>query len=89
VIEYYQAARKLNEPFDVVIMDLTVPGGLGGQEAIAHLRDFDPNIKAIVSSGYANDPIIAEYEKIGFCGFVIKPYRFDELNKVLNQVVNK
>jgi PAS domain S-box-containing protein len=89
VIEYYQAARKLNEPFDVVIMDLTVPGGLGGQEAIAHLRDFDPNIKAIVSSGYANDPIIAEYEKFGFCGFVIKPYRFDELNKVLNQVVNK
>lgn len=87
VIEYYQAAQKLNEPFDVVIMDLTVPGGLGGQEVIAHLRDFDPNIKAIVSSGYANDPIIAEYEKFGFCGFVIKPYRFDELNQVLNRVV--
>lgn len=89
VIDYYQSAKKLNEPFDVVIMDLTVPGGLGGQEAIAHLRDFDPDIKAIVSSGYANDPIIAEYERFGFCGFVIKPYRFDELKEVLNRVVQR
>lgn len=89
VIECYQSAKKLNEPFDIVIMDLTVPGGLGGQEAIVHLRDFDPDIKAIVSSGYANDPIIAEYERFGFCGFVIKPYRFDELKEVLNRVVQR
>lgn len=89
VIEYYQAALNIKEPFDVLIVDLTVPGGLGGQEAIAYLRDFDPNVKAIVSSGYANDPIISEYEKYGFSGFVIKPYRFDELNEVLNRVVKK
>lgn len=89
VIEYYQEAINLKEPFDVLIMDLTVPGGLGGQEAIAYLRDLDPNVKAIVSSGYANDPIISEYEKYGFCGFVIKPYRFDELNEVLNRVIKK
>ncbi len=89
VIECYREAINFREPFDVVIMDLTVPGGLGGQEAIAQLRDLDPNIKAIVSSGYANDPIISEYERFGFRGFVIKPYRFDELNEVLNRVIEK
>jgi PAS domain S-box-containing protein len=87
-IELYKRAKESGEPFDVVIMDLTVPGGMGGQEAIAHLRDFDPNVKAIVSSGYANDPVIADFERYGFHGVVSKPYKIDELNEVLQQVVN-
>ncbi|HBF38562.1 MAG TPA: hypothetical protein DDW50_14745, partial [Firmicutes bacterium] len=86
-IEIYRQALEEGNPFDVVIMDLTVPGGMGGQEAISHLRDIDPTIKAVVSSGYANDPIISNYEQFGFCGVVTKPYKFDELIKVLNQVV--
>ncbi|HEX3046163.1 MAG TPA: PAS domain S-box protein [Bacillota bacterium] len=89
VIERYRQFKELGVPFDVVIMDLTIPGGMGGQEAIAHLRDFDPNIIAIVSSGYANDPIMANYERFGFCGFVSKPYKFDELNEVLHRVALK
>ncbi len=88
-IELFKKALETDEPFDIIIMDLTIPGGLGGQETIAHLRNIDPNIKAIVSSGYANDPIIADYENYGFSGMVAKPYRFDELNKVLTKLLNK
>jgi PAS domain S-box-containing protein len=88
-IDLYKQAKESGEPFDVAIMDLTVPGDMGGQEVIAHLRDYDPNIKAIVSSGYANNPIIAEYERFGFCGVVSKPYKIDELVGVLNKVMNK
>ncbi len=86
-IEMYRQALEEGIPFDVVIMDLTVPGGMGGQEAIFHLRNIDPYIKAVVSSGYANDPIISDFERFGFSGVVIKPYKFDELIGVLNQVV--
>lgn len=87
-IEQYKHAKVLGEPFDAMIMDLTVPGGMGGQEAIAHLRDFDPKVKAIVSSGYANDPIMSDYERYGFVGVVSKPYKIDELNEVLQRVIN-
>ena len=87
-IEAYQAAKLSGEPFDAVIMDLTVPGGMGGQETVAILRDFDPKIKAVISSGYANDPIIADYERFGFMGVVSKPYKIDELNEVLLKVIN-
>ncbi len=89
VIRIYQQAKNTGEPFDVVIMDLTIPGGMGGQEVIAHLRDIDPHIKAIVSSGYANDPIMADYERHGLCGVVSKPYKFEELNLILNRVVER
>jgi PAS domain S-box-containing protein len=86
-VKEYRKALEEGLPFDVVIMDLTVPGGIGGQEAITHLLSIDPNVKAIVSSGYANDPIIADYERFGFSGVVTKPYKFDELNRVLNRVM--
>lgn len=87
-IKAYQDAKLSGVPFDAVIMDLTVPGGMGGQETIAILRDFDPKIKAIISSGYANDPIIADYERFGFMGMVNKPYKIDELNEILLKVIN-
>lgn len=86
-IAVYKSAFENGQPFDVVIMDLTIPGGMGGQEALAHLLAIDPEIKAIVSSGYANDPIIADYQKYGFAGVVIKPYKFDELSEILAKVL--
>lgn len=85
-IELYKQAKLSGAPFDVVIMDLTIPGGMGGQECIADLRDFDPKVKAILSSGYANDPVMSDYERYGFVGMVNKPYKIDELNQVLNAV---
>lgn len=70
-------------PFDVVILDLTVPGGMGGHEALERLRELDPEVQAVVSSGYSNDPIMSEHEVFGFCGVVTKPYTFTELRDVV------
>lgn len=88
-IQLYQQALDSGNPFDIVIMDLTIPGGMGGQDAINYLMELDPCVKAIVSSGYANDPIMADYQRFGFCGVVTKPYQIDELVEVLNRVVDK
>ncbi len=89
VIEIYEAGMKSGKPFDAVIMDLTIPGKMGGKEAIKELIKIDPDVKAIVSSGYSNDPIIAEYKKYGFSGFIVKPYRLEELSEVLHKVITK
>jgi CheY-like chemotaxis protein len=85
----YKQSFQSGEPFDVVIMDLTITGGMGGQETIAHLRDIDPKIKAIVSSGYANDRVLSEYERYGFKGIVEKPYTIGTLIEVIDQVTKQ
>lgn len=87
-IELYQQACNNNCPFDVVLMDLTVPGGMGGEEALKELKKIDPQVKAIVSSGYADAPIIAHYQEYGFQGFVAKPYNIEELSETLRKVMN-
>jgi PAS domain S-box-containing protein len=86
-IEAYRAARAQGRPFDLVILDLTVKGGMGGKETIRRLRRIDPEVKAIVSSGYANDPGVTQYSDYGFCGVVAKPYRFDEIRQQLSAVL--
>jgi DNA-binding NarL/FixJ family response regulator len=68
-------------------MDLTVPGGMGGREALKRLREIDPHIKAIVSSGYSNDPIMADFRKHGFSGIVTKPFRVKDLSDVMHRVI--
>jgi len=86
-IEMYKKAEQSKEPFDVVILDLTVPGGMGGKECIKKLMDIDPDIKAIVSSGYSTDPIIADFRKYGFCGMIAKPYRIQDLGEELHKII--
>ncbi len=86
-LELFRKARQRGEPFDAVILDLTIRGGMGGKEAIRELLAIDPDIKAIVSSGYSNDPIIAEYGKYGFKGAIIKPFKINELGKILYKVM--
>ncbi|MDP8276450.1 MAG: response regulator [Candidatus Euphemobacter frigidus] len=88
-IEVFQKAREEGFPFDVVILDLTVPGGMGGKEAVRRLKEIDPGLRAIVSSGYSNDPIMAEYKKFGFDAVIAKPYKIMLLGKVLNRVMEK
>jgi PAS domain S-box-containing protein len=85
-IRRYREAAEVGKPFSAVIMDLTIPGGMGGKEAIKRLLEFDPQARAIVSSGYSNDPVMAEFQKHGFRGVVAKPYQIHELAKVLRDV---
>ncbi len=86
-ISLYRTARDSSYPFEVVVLDLTVPDGMGGMEAIERLREIDPEIKAVVSSGYSNDPIMADYTKYGFRGVVAKPYSAKELSQTLERVI--
>ena len=85
-IEMYNDAQKRGKPFDTVIMDLTVPGGMGGKEAIRKLKKLDPKVKALVSSGYSNDPIMSNFSDYGFLGVVKKPYRIQEMSAALESV---
>lgn len=82
----YAAALGAGFPFDVVIMDLTVPGGMGGAEAARQILAIDPEAKLVVSSGYSEDPVMANYRNYGFCAAIEKPYRANELASRLDDI---
>jgi PAS domain S-box-containing protein len=88
-IEKYRKAMNSGSPFGVVIMDLTVPGGLGGKETIVEILKIDPNAKAIVSSGFSDDTVIAKFADYGFKGIAIKPYTMAKLQEVINRVLRE
>ena len=80
-------ARRAGRPMDVVVMDLTVPGGMGGAEALRALRAIDPAVRAVVTSGYSNDPVMSRYREHGFSGIVTKPYTVDELAAAVAEAI--
>ena len=86
-IELYKRARESEKSFDAVILDLTVPGAMGGKDAMKILLQIDPDVRAIVSSGYSNDPVMTEFSEYGFSGVVAKPYKIDELSEALHKVI--
>ena len=88
-IDLYQEARNAGTPFDAVIMDLTIPGGMGGKETMKKLLEIDHDVVGVVSSGYCNDPILAQYRDYGFCGVVTKPYNMEELSRVLHELLSR
>jgi PAS domain S-box-containing protein len=88
-VEKFVQAHGSGQAFAGVILDLTVPGGMGGKEALARLLEIDPQIKAVVSSGYSDDPVMADFQTYGFSGVIAKPYKIEELGKMLNQVIMK
>ncbi|MCX7002455.1 MAG: PAS domain S-box protein [bacterium] len=83
----YRQAQAAGTPFDAAIMDLTIPGGIGGKDAIKDILAMDPHAKVIVSSGYADDPVMANYADYGFKGVAAKPYSLHDLQEVLGQVL--
>jgi signal transduction histidine kinase/ActR/RegA family two-component response regulator len=88
-IEMYRRAKETKNPFDAVILDLTVQGGKGGKQTLKELQAYDPDVTAIVSSGYSNDLVLSEYQEYGFKGSVSKPYRIQELGNTLSSILKK
>ena len=86
-VNMYKRSVESGAPFDVVIMDLTIPGGIGGKEAVKELLKINPKVKCIVSSGYANDPVMTNFSGYGFKGIASKPYTPTKLMEVINQVL--
>ncbi len=86
-IERYRKARESGLPFDVVILDLTIAGGMGGKETIQKLRAYDPAVKAMVTSGYSNDPLMANFRDHGFRDVIVKPYKSVELSRKLHALM--
>ena len=87
-IAIYKKELATNTQAEVIVMDLTIPGGMGGEDAVKKILTINPDAKILVSSGYSNDPIMANYKDYGFCGSLVKPYKKKELAKVLNQVLH-
>ncbi len=86
-IDKYKEAKESGKPYDAVILDLTIPGGMGGRETIDRLLKINPEVKAIVSSGYTDNLAIARYKDYGFKGMLIKPYNAQKMSEVVHQVI--
>ncbi len=85
ILSKYKEKDLQGEKYNLVIMDLTIPGGIGGREAITHLKTYDPAVKVIVSSGYSNDPIMSDHEKYGFVDVLPKPFTIREIKNILEK----
>lgn len=83
----FQRASAEGDPFSAVILDLTVKGGMGGRDCLRKLQEIDPRVKAIVSSGYSEDPVMFDHGRYGFMGIIVKPYQIEDLSKVLSRVL--
>src|SRR5438067_1568431 len=86
-VELYRQKLEIGERFDLVILDLTLPGGMGGKEALKHLIEIDPDVNAIVSSGYATDATMSRYQDFGFRGVIAKPYEASELGRIVHDAI--
>jgi CheY-like chemotaxis protein len=82
-VQTYREALEKGRPFDAVILDLTIPGGMGGKETLEEFRQMDPHVRALVSSGYSTDPIMSDLERYGFQGVIPKPYRLEDLGRAV------
>ena len=86
-IEKFRQARRSGKPFDIVILDLTIRGGMGGEEAIVKLREVDPDVTAVVSTGYSDNPVVSEYRSYGFTTYLNKPYTIHTLKESLDSLL--
>ena len=85
-IRLYEEAMNANQPFSAVILDLTVPGRMGGKETLSRMKKLNPHVRAIVASGYSNEMNLSQYSAYGFLGAVSKPFHFSELSQLLSQI---
>ncbi len=87
-IEIYKQSVVTNSPIDIIIMDLTVPGGKGGKEAVVDILKINPDAKVVVSSGHSTDPIMSDFRNYGFCAVLVKPYEMKEFTMTINTILN-
>ncbi len=83
-VKEYQKQQDQGEPFAAVIMDLTIPGGMGGKEAVTRILSIDRDAKVFVSSGYSTDPIMVNFQEYGFAGAIAKPFDLAAMQKLLS-----
>jgi CheY-like chemotaxis protein len=88
-IDLYKKEMAAGVPFDIVILDLSIPFGLGGKETIKELRKIDPRVKSIISSGYMDDPVVRDFSSHGFDERLTKPYKIPDLKNILEQLMKK
>lgn len=88
-IQLYKRYLNIKRPYDVVIMDLNVIGGMGGEPCFKILRDLDPDVRAIVASGYDSEDMAKQFLEMGFCGYLTKPYRVSDIARILRAVLGK
>ena len=88
-VELFSREKMGGHPFDLVILDLSVPDGMGGKEAFEKIREVDPSVKVVISSGYTNDPMMADYAKYGIAGILAKPYRINDIRALLEKLIQK
>lgn len=86
-IRLFLKSRDEGRPISAVIVDLTVPGGMGGYETFQRLREIDPKVRVMVSSGYSNDPLMADFEQYGFIGSIAKPFHMEQLGKAVQRAI--
>lgn len=85
-IEIYSNTKATGKPYDAVILDLTIQGGMGGDQAVTRLLEIDPGVKAVISSGYADSPVLKHFREYGFAAAIAKPYRIEELKVLLEEL---
>ena len=88
-VDLYKKEKMAGHPFDMVILDLSIPNGLGGKETIDLLRNFDPAVKAVISSGFTDDPVVKDFSHYGFSERLTKPYNIHEMKNLLEKVIKK
>jgi two-component system, cell cycle sensor histidine kinase and response regulator CckA len=88
-LSMYKKAMSKDKPFELIILDLTIPGGMGGEDTLKGLRKINPDVKAIVSSGYSDNPVMSEFKKHGFNAMVRKPYQYEELCEIVRKVLKE
>jgi CheY-like chemotaxis protein len=88
-VQLYKRYLTIGRPYDAVIMDLTIIGGMGGEPTFKILRELDPDVRAIIASGYDIDDMARQYLDMGFCGYLTKPYRIGDLGKIIRTVLGK
>jgi CheY-like chemotaxis protein len=88
-VELFTREMMGGRPFDLVILDLSVPEGMGGKEAFEKIREVDPSVKVVISSGYTSDSMMTDYARFGIDGILAKPYRITDIRALLEKLIRK